>query len=307
MNAVHPGRPVVVGVDGSEASLAAVDWAVGEAVARQCWLRVVHAFIWPLFPHVPLGPSPYGPSDGGLRAVAEEIVEESVKRAINRAPGLRVDGELITGAAEPVMLTEASNAQLVVVASRGVGGFTGLLVGSVSSHLAAHASCPVVVIRPARATLTGGGNEPATCVVGIDNPTSADHILEFAFAEASRLRVGLTAVHCVGPLPAFERTPSNERADVTTVRRLLGDAATVWRRKYPEVRTEAKLVSGSPARTLIDLSRRAVLLVMGSHGSGGFRGMLLGSVSQQVLHHAATPVAIVRGSESAGKRSPEYP
>ena len=151
MNAVRLGRPVVVGVDGSEASLAAVDWAVGEAVARQSLLRVVHAFIWPLFPHVPLGPSPYGPPDGGLRAVAERVVDESVKRATNGAPGLSVVGELIAGAPEPVMLTEANNAQLVVVASRGLGGFTGLLVGSVSSHLAAHAACPVVVIPPARA------------------------------------------------------------------------------------------------------------------------------------------------------------
>ena len=140
MNAVRSARPVVVGVDGSEASLAAVDWAVGEAVARQSWLRVVHAFIWPLFPHVPLGPSPYGPPDGGLRAMAERIVDQSVKRATNDAPSLSVDGELVTGAAEPVLLTESRNAQVVIVASRGLGGFTGLLVGSVSGHLAAHAA-----------------------------------------------------------------------------------------------------------------------------------------------------------------------
>jgi nucleotide-binding universal stress UspA family protein len=154
---------------------------------------------------------------------------------------------------------------------------------------------------------TGGSNEPATCVVGVDDPTTADHILEFAFAEASRLRVGLTAVHCIRPVPALKRMPINERPDVMAVRRLLGDAASVWRQKYPEVRAETKLVSGSPARTLIDLSRRAMLLVMGSHGTGGFRGMLLGSVSQQILHHAAAPVAIVRGIESAAKRSPESP
>jgi hypothetical protein len=97
MHPAHPGRPVVVGVDGSEASLAAVDWAVGEAVARHTWLRVVRAFIWPLFPYVPLGPSPYGPPDGGLRAMAERIVDESVKRATNDAPGLSVDGELSRG------------------------------------------------------------------------------------------------------------------------------------------------------------------------------------------------------------------
>ena len=90
-------QPVLVGVDGSEGSLAAVDWAVGEAATRHSWLRVVHAFIWPLFPHVPLGPSPYGPPDGGLRSVAEGIVDEAVRRAATGSPGLRVDGELVTG------------------------------------------------------------------------------------------------------------------------------------------------------------------------------------------------------------------
>jgi nucleotide-binding universal stress UspA family protein len=305
MNAIRPRRPVVVGVDGSEASHAAVDWAVGEAVARHTWLRVVHAFIWPLFPHVPLGPSPYGPPDGGLRAMAERIVDESVKRATNDVPGLSVDGELVTGAAEPVLLTESRNAQVVIVASRGLGGFTGLLVGSVSGHLTAHAACPVVVIRPAYAKRGGGSSEPVTCVVGVDDPTTADHILEFAFAEASRLGAGLTAVHCVEPVTALGGVSIDERGDVTAVRRLLGAAATSWQQKYPEVRAETRVISGAPARTLVDLSRGAVLLVVGSHGGGGFRGMLLGSVSQQVLHHAAAPVAVVRGVGSSGKHGPE--
>ena len=228
-------QPVLVGVDGSEGSLAAVDWAVGEAATRHSWLRVVHAFIWPLFPHVPLGPSPYGPPDGGLRSVAEGIVDEAVRRAATGSPGLRVDGEARHGAAEPVMLTEAKPAQLVVVGSRGLGGFTGLLVGSISSHLATHATCPVVVIRPAHALRTSRNSERPICVVGIDDPTTADDILGFAFAEASRLRVGLTLVHCVEPTAALKRVPANGRADAMAVRRLLGDAVTAWQHKYPEV------------------------------------------------------------------------
>ena len=205
------------------------------------------------------------------------------------------------------MLTEAKHAQLVVVGSRGLGGFSELLVGSVSSHLATHAKCPVVVIRPAHALRTGGNSEPPICVVGIDDPTTADHILGFAFAEASRLRVGLMVVHCVEPVTALKRMPANESVDATAVRRLLGDAVTPWQHKYPDVRADARLVSAPPARTLIDLSRQALLVVVGSHGGGGLRGMLLGSVSQQVLHHAAAPVAIVRTIESATKRGAETP
>lgn len=294
MDAVHPERPVVVGVDGSEAALAAVDWAVGEATARQCRLRVVHAFIWPLFPHVSLGPSPYGPPEGGLRAVAEGIVDEAVRRAATGAPGLRVESELVTGAAGPVMITEAGSAQLLVVGSRGFGGFTGLLVGSVSNHLAAHAACPVVVIRPAHAVRTGVTGTPPTCVVGIDDPAAEDDVLGFAHAEASRLHVGLTVIHCVAAHPAHHGRPDHTDS-VAVMRQRLDTAVRAWQPKYPDVRSETTVVSGPPGRTLTEMSRQALLVVVGSHGSGGFRGMLIGSVSQQVLHHAAAPVAIVRG------------
>jgi nucleotide-binding universal stress UspA family protein len=91
MNAVHAGRPVLVGVDGSEASLAAVDWAVSEAVTRDSWLQVVHAFIWPLFPHVPLGPSPYGPPAGGPLAACAPPPKESSTNPSNGRSKLRRD------------------------------------------------------------------------------------------------------------------------------------------------------------------------------------------------------------------------
>ena len=289
-------RPVLVGVDGSDESDAALDWATGEAVARRCSLRVVHAFIWPLLTHVPLGPSPYGPPEGGLRAAAERIVDEAVRRAAAGSPGLAVDGALVTGSAGTVMLSESEHAQLVVVGSRGLGGFAGLLLGSVSGHLAAHAPCPVVVLRPAHALRRGGGGTPATCIVGVDDPDASEHVLEFAFAEAFRLGVGLTAVHCIEPLPALYGVPVDVAATAAAMQRHLSDAVAAWELKYPTVRAETQVVSGSPGRVLSEMSRRALLLVVGSHGTGGFRGMLLGSVSRQALHHAAAPVAIVRGA-----------
>lgn len=258
---------------------------------------VVHAFIWPLFPHVPLGPSAYGPPDGGLRAAAERIVDDSVRRAATGAAGLRVEGALVTGAADMVMLTEARSAELVVVGSRGLGGFTGLLVGSVSAHLAAHAPCSIVVIRPASALRNSPTGATAVCVVGIDDPSTSDEVLAFAFAEASRLGLALTVVHCMAAMPAQRGIPQDTTEKAWEIRSRLSDAVAPWRQKYPGIRAEIEVVSKPPARTLVEMSRQALLVVVGSHGAGGFRGMLLGSTSQQVLHHAAAPVAIVRGTE----------
>ena len=148
---VHRSRPVLVGVDGSGASLAAVDWAAAEAASRRTSLRVIHAFNWPRYSFGPAGPSAYGPPDADVRAAAGRILDEAVRRAALGSPGLNVDGTVRIGRPSPVMLDEARTAELVVVGSRGLGGFTGLLVGSVSSRLAAHAPCPVVVVmRPAQ-------------------------------------------------------------------------------------------------------------------------------------------------------------
>src|SRR4249920_3283379 len=105
-------RPVVVGVDGSEAALAALDWAVHEAVDRDRRLRIIHAFIWPLFNHVSLGPLPSGPPSSGLRAAAQGIIDEAVRRASTMAPGLVVEALIHSGAAGPVLLAEAENADL---------------------------------------------------------------------------------------------------------------------------------------------------------------------------------------------------
>jgi nucleotide-binding universal stress UspA family protein len=285
-----PTSAVIVGVDGSRSSLAAVDLAAQEAVLRGRPLRVVHAFVWPYF-NVPLGPSPYGPAEGGLRHEAERLLSEACDHARAAAPGLDVTGELVTGHAAAVLLGCAHASGLLVVGDRGLGGFTGLLVGSVAVQLAAHAPCPVLVMR-------GRADANAPVLLGVDGSPASDRAIGFAFEEAALRGVPLEALHgwthpvSTGPgdtLPLVYDVAEVEGEEA----RLLAEALAGWHEKYPDVVVRRALVRGSARRALIEATTGAQLAVVGTRGRGGFTGLLLGTVSQAVLHHAACPVAIV--------------
>jgi nucleotide-binding universal stress UspA family protein len=286
------GAPVLVGVDGSAGGRVAVLLAARLAASRHRALRVVHAFMWPMM-HVPLGPSPEGPPGGGLQADAERIVAEAMSLATEAQPGLDVTGELITGAPSAVLLRAAQDAAVVVLGSRGLGGFTGLLIGSVAVQVAAHAPCPVVVAR-------GEIDRPRDVLVGVDGSAESSTAIAFAFEEASRRGVGLTALHAfLHPLAA---EPGILLPVVYDYQQLKAEEAEVlpeslagYSEKYPDVPVQRLLVRGRAAGALIEASDRASLVVVGSRGRGGFAGLLLGSVSQALLHHATCPVAVVRG------------
>jgi nucleotide-binding universal stress UspA family protein len=285
-----PRRAVVVGVDGSASALAAVDVATAEARRRGLPLRVVHAFIWPYL-RVSLEPSPGGPPEGGLRHDAERTVAEAVTKAIAAAPDVPVHGDVITGTATAVLRELSRTAAVVVLGDRGLGGFTGLLIGSVAVQLAAHAAGPLLVARPA--------TEPAGPVLlGADGSPANEGAVGFAFEEAALRRVPLVAVHAwTRPMSARPGGMSPLAYDVPTVEdeetRVLAEALAGWAGKYPDVVVRRKLVRRAPRRALIEASRRAQLLVVGTRGRGGFTGLLLGSTSQALLHHAACPVAVV--------------
>ncbi|MFD3730117.1 universal stress protein [Streptomyces sp. NPDC058632] len=286
---------VVAGVDGSASSLAAVGAAAEEARRRGAGLRVVHAFLWPAM-HVPLGASPLGPPEGGLRTMVEKLVAEAVAHAKSVAPDVEISGAVVTGEPLTVLEAQSPDAELVVVGSRGMGGFVGLLVGSTAVHLASHGQCPVLAVRE-----TGAADGPV--LVGVDGSTAGAKAIDFAFAEASLRGAELVALHswtswnAPAPAPQDEKAPYASRPGElgAAEERLLSEALSGQQERYPGVKVRHKVVHGGTREALIEASRTAQLLVVGARGRGGFSGLLLGSVSQAMLHHAHCPVAVVRG------------
>lgn len=288
---ITAGAPVVVGVDGSAAALDAVRVAVREAEYRQRPLRVVHAFIWPLT-GAPLTPVPGAPVTAGLRNQAEQYVTEAVEQASKIAPDLRITGVVVDGAPTPVLVEEARGAVLTVLGHRGLGGFAGLLLGSVTVQVAARAQSPVMVVR-------GEARADGPVVVGVDGSELSTKAVAFAFEEADRRDASLVAVHAwlfptpVGPgdiLPLVYDLDAAEGEEERT----LAESIAGFADRYPQVPVRHRVVRGSPGRVLVEASKRAQLVVVGAHGRGAFGGLLLGSVSHAVLHHGHSPLVIVR-------------
>lgn len=296
-------RAVVAGVDGSECSLQAVRWAAAEAARRLVPLRLVAAHAWPSGGLI---------GDPGLgvdhRAVMRDVVLGHLAAAAGAArqvaSGLEVEQAEVAGYPESILPAESAHAEMVVLGSRGLGGFTGLLIGSVAVAVTAHAACPVVVVRGPEPDLTAPRAEPV--VVGVDGSPVSEAAVAFAFEEASLRRVPLVAVHvwrdrlldaAVAPLLDWDAIESDER-------QVLAERLAGWSEKYPDVAVRRLVAYDRPARALVEESGRAQLVVVGSRGRGGLHGMLLGSVSQALLHHAHCPVAVVRPSGGDGRRAP---
>ncbi|BCJ61774.1 universal stress protein [Micromonospora endophytica] len=272
MTTTMAGASVVVCVDGSRAALDAVRVAAREAAYRHRPLRVVHAFIWPLM-GVPVGPAPGGPPEGGLRHQAERYVADAVAQAVRVAPGVPVTGAVVDGAATPVLVGESRQAALMVLGHRGLGGVAGLLLGSVTAQVSSYALCPVLVVR-------GEPLADGPVLVGVDDSDPSAEAIGFAIEEAAHRRVPLVAVHAQrGPAVAHQAFPQS------TTGRL---------ERYPQVEVQHRHLRGAPAAVLLKESRAAQLVVVGARGRGPLGGLLLGSVSHTVLHHAHTPVAILR-------------
>ncbi len=289
---------IVVGYDGSVTSRAALEWGIAEAQARHAPLRIIHALASPAV--AVTGYGIYEPLDPELIVkVGEQTLATALERVQEIAPDLEVDARLIPGPPARELLDHLEGAAVVVVGSRGHGTFGELLLGSTALALAAHASCPVIVLRE------GAGRaiealESGRVVVGVDGSELSTEALAFAFEEASLRGAGLTAIHAWDA--PFWDVRGHGGAGVPDVMRdfqgeelrLLSESLAGWREKYPDVDVRQTLVHEEPVKALVDASPGAVLLVVGSRGRGGFLSMLLGSVSHALVHHARCPVAIVR-------------
>ncbi|GAA2899033.1 universal stress protein [Streptosporangium fragile] len=287
---------IVVGVDGSQAGLAAVSWAVREAGLRGTALRVVHAMpAWPL--ETPED-ARYAYVARWMREGAESMLADALERARREGPRVDVETRLLPGDPRDTLIGAAREAELLVVGSHGTGGFRGMLVGSVALGVSGHAACPVAVIRdlPVRP----GGE----VVVGVDGSPAGAAAVGFAFAEASLRGTGLRAIHTWdGPVMGGEPFPEQAaREKAETERRLLAEALAGWGERHPDVKVTEQVERGHPVQVLKDASAQAELLVVGSRGRGELSGLILGSVSHSLLHHAACPLVVAPPEGAAGHR-----
>jgi nucleotide-binding universal stress UspA family protein len=269
--------PVVVGVDGSEGSLNAVEWAAREAWRHRAPLRIVSA---------PAMPVPAMPALGAAVTRAKEV-----------APGLLIDTDLLPAVPSALAVADSgSGALMLVVGARGAGGFAAMLLGSVSRYAAMHARCPVVVVREETSAVH------REIAVGIRDPRDTTGTLAFAFEEAMLRGATLVAVHSWywfpsalgGPAGVMDTTGhlADFRRISAEASRNLTEALSSWRDKYPAVPVRQDVARGHPARVLACYSARADLIVIGRHDGAG-AGPAIGAVQHAVLGHARGPIAIV--------------
>ncbi|MFI2432610.1 universal stress protein [Streptomyces sp. NPDC018693] len=280
-----PG-PVLVGIDDLAHSWPAADWAAAEAETRGCAVRVVHA-VGPSA-DTAYGETGVGLTDQVLRA-AFGVLDDVRARVAAARPGLPIDTVLAREDPGDALLGAAQDADLVVVGTRGRGGFAELLLGSVSRRVAAHAGLPVVVVRGE----TGSGAREGI-VVGVRDDRDEEAV-RFALAEAELRGTRVRLLHAWTPLAdrgpvvsGFDDAEAEREAHV----QLLNHAARPVA-EHPEVHVETEVTVGSAAAALVEASARADLLVLPRHPVESRLGLRLGTVVHAVLHHASCPVAVV--------------
>lgn len=279
---------ILVGVDGSPSSVAAVEWAARSAALHNLPLGLIHVLAPQVVMTFPETPMPPGYTEW-QREQGERHLREAVTRAGELAPEQSIEAQTIVGSTVPTLVDMSREAVRLVVGSRGHGRLRRSLLGSVSSSLVRHAHCPVAVIHE-----THPHSADAPVVVGIDGSPVSEAATGLAFEEASLRGVELVAVyawHDTGMLdfPGIDTAAMASDGELALAERLAG-----WHERYPDVTVRRVVVGDRPADQLVERSQEAQLVVVGSHGRGGFTGMLLGSVSLAVVQSAHSPVLVVR-------------
>jgi nucleotide-binding universal stress UspA family protein len=293
MNEQQTMPTVLVGVDGSDDALRAVRWAAAEADRRQLPLRLVLAFTWVAEPDFEMrtGDEPYR---NMLLEQARARLAQAASTAAEQGPGLAVQQQLIVGYPAEVLAAEARRARLLVLGDRGLSRIEGVLVGSTAAAMAAHAACPIVVVRGTEMDQEASRTRPV--VVGIDDSSSSESAIGFAFEAAAARNVPLLAMHAYADPFAGPRIRNLINWDVIADEetRRLNARLERWVEKFPDVAVRPVPAHDRAVHQLIALSETAQLVVVGSRGHGQLTGLLLGSVSNALMHKAACPVAVVR-------------
>lgn len=289
-------KPIVVGVDGSESASAAVAWAARAAAALSLPLHIVTVVHIPAFYYT----EPY------LAESFKEELEDTAKARLGSArvhakqtvdEPLDITTEQHEGKVSQTLIELSANAHMVVLGSRGHGEFTGLLVGSTTSAVAAHGHCPLVVVRGR--TMDGQPPTEGPIVVGVDGSESSKAAVEVAFEQAAARGASLVAVNVwsdVSVQPSLGASPEDPlwSSIQTGEEVVLSERLAGYQERYPDVTVERVVARDRPVRVLSEFAEKAQLIVVGSRGRGGFKGMLLGSTSNALLHTADCPVMIVR-------------
>ena len=286
-------RPIVVGYDGSPAATAALRWAAALAAKEHTRVELVHALELPysIGTRRVLG----APRLTELVDATAALLTAAAKPVETDHPDIDVDVVVVVGSAAAILVDRARSARLVVVGSNGLGEVRDVLAGSVTAQLSMHAAVPVVVVPPNWTPASGNGR----VVVGVDGSQVSAAAVDFAFGFAEVVGAQVEAILTwTGPVstgpgdmvPLVYNADDLRRDNQLTIAECLAGQAD----KHPDVVVRSRVIRGRPADILEAASRGGTLLVVGSRGHGGFRGLLLGSVSQALIHRTTCPIAIVR-------------
>lgn len=288
---------VVVAVDGSPASHNAVRWAANTANKRGIPLRLASSYTMPQFLYAE-GMVPPQELFDDLQSETMEKIDEARAVAHEVAPELKIGHTIAEGSPIDMLLDMSRDVTMIVMGSRGLGGLSGMVMGSVSAAVVSHASCPVVVVREDNTVDETTKYGPV--VIGVDGSDVSQKATEIAFAEAHARGAELIAVHTwmdmqvqaslAGLSAAQQQWEEVEREQIDMLTERLAPMTDM----YPDVEVRKVITRDRPVRALVENSEGAQLLVVGSHGRGGFKGMLLGSTSRALLQSAPCPMMVVR-------------
>ncbi|MDQ0989164.1 universal stress protein [Streptomyces sp. V3I7] len=293
--------PLVVGVDGTDPSLLAVDWAVGEAARHRLPLRLVHASLWERYEG---GAPSNGQAGEAERVRTARIVDAAAERAARADPDVKVTVDIAPEEAADALVREGHHAFAVVTGSRGRGVFKGIFLGSVDLAVAARAHCPVIVVRGDRAGVAGSHGR---ILLGAGDPTTARAAVRFAFREAKARRCALDVVRVWHRASADDHAaagdppPAHEQQALAEIDALLEEAEA----EHPGVRVLRTAAEGSTRRILLHRSAAADLVIIGARHEGGHRGLRLSLVAHSLLHRSACPVAVVPQPVPPAELAPE--